>query len=236
MLEMARKQVEQEEKIDPFEIKTPLDAFELFLTDEVLDVIVTETNNYDSQQLGTNPSRKSKVNLWTPTTKDEIRAFLGITIAMGLTQVPHINLYWSKDDIFYNKFIANVLSRDRYLLLLKLLHFQNNETCDMSDRLYKINNIFSKLLENFQKVIKPGSILVIDESIVPFRGRLFFRQYIPNKTHKYGMKLYKLCSPEGYTFNLIVYTGKGEKEAGLGHSQSAVLKLLQSVEEKAGRV
>ncbi|KAJ8945470.1 hypothetical protein NQ314_009222 [Rhamnusium bicolor] len=144
---------------------------------------------------------------------------VGVTLAMGLTQVPHINLYWSKDDIFYNKFIASAISRDRYLLLLKLLHFENNETCDTLNRLHKIENIISKLLQNFQKVMQPGNILVIDESMVPFRGRLHFRQYIPNKTHKYGVKLYKLCSPEGYTFNIIVYTRKGGTEADLGHSQ-----------------
>jgi hypothetical protein len=47
--------------------------------------------------------------------------------------------------------------------------------------------------------------LVIDESMVPFRGRLHFRQYIPNKTHKYGIKLYKLCTTDGYTCNISVY-------------------------------
>lgn len=60
--------------------------------------------------------------------------------------------------------------------------------------------------------------IVIDETLVPWRGRLVFRQYIPNKAHKYGIKLFKLCSSEGYTYDLSIYSGKsldGIREVGL---------------------
>ncbi|CAH1973228.1 unnamed protein product [Acanthoscelides obtectus] len=79
-------------------------------------------------------------------------------------------------------------------------------------------------------------VLVIDESMVPFRGRLSFRQYVPNKTHRYGVKLYKLCTSSGYTYNLKVYTGKGDTQPELGHAQSIVLKLLEDVNKKKGRI
>ena len=44
--------------------------------------------------------------------------------------------------------------------------------------------------------------------MIPWRGRLSFCQYIPGKVHKYGVKLYKLCTVKGYTWNLKVYCGK----------------------------
>ncbi|CAH1998448.1 unnamed protein product [Acanthoscelides obtectus] len=72
--------------------------------------------------------------------------------------------------------------------------------------------------------------------MVPFRGRLSFRQYIPNKTHRYGVKLYKLCTSSVYTYNLKVYTGKGDTQPELGHAQSIVLKLLEHVNPKKGRI
>ena len=65
-----------------------------------------------------------------------------------------------------------------------------------------------------------------------FRGRLHFRQYIPNKSHKYGVKLYKLRSPEGCTFNVIIYTGKGDTVLEFENSQSIVIRLLECVEDK----
>jgi len=44
--------------------------------------------------------------------------------------------------------------------------------------------------------------------MIPFTGRLFFKQYLKNKRHKYGIKLFKLCMPPNYTINLKVYAGK----------------------------
>ncbi|CAH2013256.1 unnamed protein product [Acanthoscelides obtectus] len=85
-------------------------------------------------------------------------------------------------------------------------------------------------------MLSPGRVLVIDESMVLFRGRLRFRQYIPNKTHRYGVKLYKLCTSSGYTYNLKIYTGKGDTQPELGHAQSIVLKLLEDVNPKEGRI
>jgi hypothetical protein len=40
----------------------------------------------------------------------------------------------------------------------------------------------------------PGSWVVIDESLISFRGRVNTRQYISGKALKYGIKLYKLCA------------------------------------------
>nr|CAH7741472.1 unnamed protein product [Callosobruchus chinensis] len=51
--------------------------------------------------------------------------------------------------------------------------------------------------------------LCIDETIVPFRGRLSFLQYILGKRHKYGVKLFKLCIEGGYTYALKIYGGGG---------------------------
>lgn len=87
------------------------------------------------------------------------------------------------------------------------------------------------LLNRFQTILKPGKFLIIDESMIPWRGRLKFRakQNIKNKTHKYGVKLYKLCTPEGYTFNLLVYTGKGESGREKDHGQKTVMKLIKDL-------
>ncbi|KAJ8937302.1 hypothetical protein NQ314_011941 [Rhamnusium bicolor] len=55
---------------------------------------------------------------------------------------------------------------------------------------------------------KPGEVFSIDESMVPFRGRLIIKQYIPNKSSKYGVKIFKICDEKGYTYDSIMYKGK----------------------------
>ena len=82
----------------------------------------------------------------------------------------------------------------------------NDET--NKGRLDKIRPLLDLLLDNFQGVLEPGENIVVDESLVAYRGRLAFKQYIPGKKHKYGIKLFKLCTPDGYTLKIIVYTGK----------------------------
>lgn len=55
---------------------------------------------------------------------------------------------------------------------------------------------FSSLLPNTIKkiaeVYTPDKHLAIDESLVHFKDRLHFHQYLPNKWARYGVKLYKL--------------------------------------------
>jgi len=44
--------------------------------------------------------------------------------------------------------------------------------------------------------------------MVLWRGRLQFRQYIQNKRHRYGIKIFKLCINNFYTVGFKIYAGK----------------------------
>lgn len=55
----------------------------------------------------------------------------------------------------------------------------------------------------------PGPNVTVDEQLMPFRGRCPFRQYIPSKPAKYGIKIWAACdAASSYAWNLQVYTGK----------------------------
>lgn len=45
--------------------------------------------------------------------------------------------------------------------------------------------------------------------MVLWRGRLVFRQYIKNKRHKYGIKLYMLTEPWDLVHRILIYSGEG---------------------------
>lgn len=66
----------------------------------------------------------------------------------------------------------------------------------------------------------------LDESMVLWRGRLIFRQYIKNKRHKYGVKLYMATAPNGIILRTQVYTGTLDDIDGKGHTTKVVLNLL----------
>lgn len=64
-------------------------------------------------------------------------------------------MYWSRDIAFKQTFPQTVMSRNRFELLLQMLHFTDNTTADPEDRLAKVRNIVNALNENFKKYFKP---------------------------------------------------------------------------------
>lgn len=122
----------------------------------------------------------ARINSWHDTNVAEIEKFFGIVIWMGLCRFPSLQCYWSKNPIYKN-YLKNVMSRNRFQLLLKTLHFSDN-TQIMEDRLQKITPLVVKLKQSFQKTIVSGEGVCIDETLVPFQGRLKFKQYISTKS------------------------------------------------------
>lgn len=213
---------------------TPVNIFGHFLDDEFWDYIVQETNRYAIQSVtsGEPPKDKSRIKAWLPTTANEMKKFVGVIICMGLCPLPEIDLYWSKNKLYENQLIKKAMTRDRFLLLRRFWHFSDNSDNEIvRDRLHKIRIIVEYLNSAYMSTLTPGKDLVIDETMVPWRGRLVFRQYIKNKSHKYGIKLYKLCTPDGYTLRMSVYSGKKLTTPSIhGHTYDVVMELMGDLE------
>ena len=76
------------------------------------------------------------------------------------------------------------------------------------DPLFKVRPFLDPLIGNFQEAYDPSRELSIDESMIGFKGRLSFLQYLPKKPTKWGMKAFVLAdSKNGYTYNWRLYTG-----------------------------
>ena len=74
-------------------------------------------------------------------------------------------------------------------------------------------NCFDKLNKAYAKFYNPSEHLAVDEVMVKFKGRVIFRQYIPKKRKRFGIKIYKLCDESGYTYDMRVYLGKDSDSA-----------------------
>ena len=62
------------------------------------------------------------------------------------------------------------------------------------------------MLHQFKSIWVPRREISIDEGTIPFKGRLNFKVYNPNKPDKYGIKTYKVCdSTNGYCNMFDVY-------------------------------
>lgn len=77
------------------------------------------------------------------------------------------------------------------------------------DKLAAIRTVWDKWVERLPLLYNPGPNVTVDERLVAFRGRCPFKQYMPSKPAKYGIKIWAACDANSsYALNLQVYTGK----------------------------
>ena len=115
---------------------------------------------------------------WHPTTPQEMSAFLGINVMMGIDQKPTIAHYWSTDPFLGNPGIQAVLPRECFEALWRYLHLNDSEL--MPDRddpeynsLYKVRPLLEHCKKNFQERYIPGQYLSVDEGMIKYKGRLY---------------------------------------------------------------
>ena len=62
--------------------------------------------------------------------------------------------------------------------------------------------------KKFKSLVIPYKDICIDESLILWKGRLAFKQYIPTKRHRFGIKVFVVCDYQtGVVLDFIVYTG-----------------------------
>ena len=94
---------------------TILDAFFCFLTIEVWDLLVQESNNY--------AARTAVPSIWYDTTVEEMQAFIGMLIIMGISKLPTVEMYWSVNyPDFANAIIRKIMPRSTFRLLFRFLY------------------------------------------------------------------------------------------------------------------
>ena len=100
----------------------------LYVPDEEIEKFVYQTNLYAEQCIETRPNAgpTSVFKLWKPVNLLDMKAFLALTINMGLVWKPEIKDYWSTDLLFHTPFWGKYIARDRYLAILAFFHLLDN--------------------------------------------------------------------------------------------------------------
>ena len=212
--------------------RTALNFFQLLVTDEFLNYVILETDRY-AQQQKTNFPDKHKAN-WVRPSLEEFKAFLGLVFLMGVDVRPETKMYWTTDINLEFPVFSRVMPRDRFLQILRYLHFVDNENPGLVttrnapgyNAVWKVQHVTSYLTTKFREAYVPKENISVDETMIPFKGRVHFRQYLKNKPTKWGIKAWAMAeATTGYMLGLNIYPGKSDKtEAGLTHK--VVLDLL----------
>jgi hypothetical protein len=233
---------------------SPEDLFSLFFTESVLDRIV-RCSNLNAERVRIDPVASRPKNIrfhdslnqlpWKPVTSDEILAYLGIQIYMGIHVEPHINDYWNtnEEDGPIHQSVRKTMSHHRWNQINRYFHIwdpTSDQDCVQSDKVrphQKVDPLWKLLSPSFQRYWKPGRDVSVDECIEGFTGRTGDTVNIPTKPTPIGFKIWVL-SDDGYVLDLLWHVrgdGKDQgpqglrttwKELGFSRTQAVVLELM----------
>lgn len=171
---------------------SPLEAWKLFFSDETIQSIVTNTNKY----LEKLRPKYSRARDCKETNLDEVLSFIGLLYLSGVLKSSHVNLQdlWKKDITTPNCF-RMTMGINRFKTLLRSLRFDDIDIRlerKRADKLAPIRELFDGFVQSCIQSYKPGYNCTIDEMLEGFFGRCPFKQYIPSKPNKYGIKIFSL--------------------------------------------
>lgn len=175
---------------------TPCDFFNLFLTSEIVDYIVEQSNLYRTQE-----DLKQE-----PMDRIDFYRLLGFLFYSSLIRLPSKSDYWSSG-CGVDLVMKNV-TRDRVDQLLRTLHFNNNIL--QQQPVDKIQPLIDRFNDRCSCVVHPESIIAIDEQMVKYKGKTApksLKQYMPQKPTKRGFKFWSKCGASSFTYKVKLYEG-----------------------------
>ncbi|XP_053171655.1 piggyBac transposable element-derived protein 4-like [Scomber japonicus] len=179
-------------------------TFALLITAEIEEIVLAMTNLQGVRKYG--QEWKKGID------ETDLRAYIGLLILAGVyrSRGEAAASLWDAESgraIFRATMPLKVFHG--YSRLLRFDDLETRPARRSTDKLAAIREVWDKWAARLPLLYNPGPDVTVDEQLVPFRGRCPFRQYIPSKPAKYGIKFWAACDARSsYAWKMQVYTGK----------------------------
>lgn len=201
---------------------SPVELWECFFDDEVIDLIVNCTNDYAGQ---------SNAAGFAGANRESVRTFIGICYTTDFNTLPSIHSYWSTQPILGNSVIKASMSRDTFKNMKKYFHVCDNLNLDGTDKFAKVAPLNNMLNKRFMQFGIFAHHLSIDEQMIAYYGRHSCKMFIKGKPIRFGYKYWCMASHDGYLYQFIPYAGaSANNDATYGLGENVVLRLLSNLE------
>ena len=125
----------------------------------------------------------------------------GLVITAGHLKQNYLSLNDLWDKKYRPPILRATMPKCRFIALTRFMRFDNKETRTArraADKLASIRDLFNEINTLLLRYYTPSEYLTVDEQLVPFKGRCPFRQYIPSKPDKYGMKIFWIFDAKSF--------------------------------------
>lgn len=183
-----------------------VDSFDLFFTSEIIK-LVTESTNLHGRRTVTD---------WKELDATTVRAYFGLLLLAGVyrSRSEATRSLW--DQHTGRHIFRAAMSVKTFELLSRMLRFNDRVTSRRRrgvDKLAAVREMWDLWTARLPLIFNPGVDICVDEQLVPYRGRCQFRQYIPKKPGKYGLKMWVTCDVQtSYAWRVSLYTGRSAGE------------------------
>ena len=193
-----------------------MDFFHCLLTQQTLQTIAANTTAY--------AHHKGAAQTWT-TSAEELWLFIAAHIAMGIVHLPRSHMCW--EERWLQPFVVDAFSRDRFHELLRFFHIAPPTPAGVKHTvLDKVAPLITACQHSFSSCFLPAQVLVVDESMVPFKGREPMKQYLPDKPTSWGYKVWCVASDK-YLLNFSVFRGRQKRKKDNLTLHEQVVQLVQ---------
>ena len=189
---------------DPDAADTPYEFFKLFFTDEMVRLIVDETNLYVQMLLAGDIEHRTAPQFlldFEQLTENEFRTFLACTLYTGIVHMPALRDYWSNSTSFSQPGMRRFgMPVRRYEAIKSVLHFNSRfDEATREDAYYKVRPLLDLFLQRCQTVVVPGKHVSVDEQIVKCENRSAPHLIFMNmpKADDQGYKVWAMCTTNG---------------------------------------
>ncbi|GFO20793.1 PiggyBac transposable element-derived protein 4 [Plakobranchus ocellatus] len=161
----------------PDDVKAPYGYFRELVNDKMLSNIRDQTNIYALEK------NNEEMNV----SVKEIEKFIGVYLRMGVMKAHCQRAYWAAKTLYPP--VADVFSRSRYEQLASTIYFTDNNKPDANSRVWKLQPWLEDLKLNLEKIPTQENQSV-NEIMVAFKGRSKLKQFMRNKPHRWGIKIW----------------------------------------------
>ena len=96
------------------------------------------------------------------------------------------------------------------------------------DPMFKLRPLLTHMKHKFGEYFVPSEHIAIDEAMIAYDGRVYFKQYMPQKPTKWGIKIWEVTdSATGYCLDFDVFGGKERRRSAYGVGYDVIHKLSQ---------
>lgn len=162
-------------------------SFELFITDSIQKIILDCTNLEGRHVF---EERRKTMD------QADLHAYFGVLILAGVFRSKEESSESLWDAETGREHFHATMFLESFHKIYRIIHFDNQDDRParrQRDKLVAIITVWDKWVHHFPLFYNPGPNVTIDEQLIPFRGQCPFRQYIPSKPAKYGIKIWAAC-------------------------------------------